>query len=289
MNNKAIDIVLTAIAPVLWGCTYLVTTEFLPPNYPITTSLLRALPSGILLICLTRKLPRGIWITRSLILGASNFTIFLILLFISAYRLPGGVAATLGAVQPLIAAVLAWPLLKQPLSLKIILSGVVGLIGVAMMALTGSLSLDPIGVAAALGSAVALAIGVVLTKKWQPNVSALAFTGWQMTAGGILLIPFALLFEPPLPPLNGGNLFGFAFLGLAGGALAYFLWFRGIAKLGTAAASAICLINTITAALLGWLFLGETLSLLQITGAFLVLAGVWFSLSESGKPKTKPI
>ncbi len=37
-----------------------------------------------------------------MVLGALNFTIFWAMLFVSAYRLPGGVAATVGAVQPLI-------------------------------------------------------------------------------------------------------------------------------------------------------------------------------------------
>src|SRR5690606_11104627 len=52
------DLLLTAIAPAIWGSTYLVTTELLPQGVPVTVALLRALPAGLLLLLLLRRLPR---------------------------------------------------------------------------------------------------------------------------------------------------------------------------------------------------------------------------------------
>src|SRR5690606_39314527 len=109
------DLLLTAIAPAIWGSTYLVTTEFLPDGYPLTVAMLRALPAGLLLLLLVRRLPSGIWWGRALVLGALNFSVFWWMLFVAAYRLPGGVAATVGAVQPLIVILLARALLGSPL------------------------------------------------------------------------------------------------------------------------------------------------------------------------------
>lgn len=63
---------------------------------------MRALPIGLLLTIGLRKLPRGIWWLRMLILGGLNIGVFQALLFVAAYRLPGGVAATTGAIQPLL-------------------------------------------------------------------------------------------------------------------------------------------------------------------------------------------
>ena len=99
------DILLTATAPAIWGSTYIVTTELLPPGYPLTVAMLRALPAGLLLLLIVRQLPQGIWWPRTFLLGALNFSFFWAMLFVSAYRLPGGVAATVGAIQPLIHAV----------------------------------------------------------------------------------------------------------------------------------------------------------------------------------------
>lgn len=136
------DILLTALAPVIWGSTYIVTTQLLPPGYPVTAAAIRALPAGLVLLVALRKFPKGIWIGRSLVLGALNFTIFQSRLFVAAYRLPGGVAATAGAVQPLIVVFVAAALLGQrvlPLSVVATLGGV---IGVALLVLRSDAQLD---------------------------------------------------------------------------------------------------------------------------------------------------
>jgi drug/metabolite transporter (DMT)-like permease len=78
--------------PAVWGTTYIVTTELLPPGRPLLTAALRALPAGLLLLAVTRRLPHGDWWWRAAVLGTLNIGAFFALLFISAYRLPGGVA-----------------------------------------------------------------------------------------------------------------------------------------------------------------------------------------------------
>ena len=91
----------TALGPAVWGSTYVVTTEVLPPDRPLLAGTLRALPAGLLLLAVTRRLPTGSWWWRAAVLGTLNIGAFFALLFVSAYRLPGGVAALLGAVGPL--------------------------------------------------------------------------------------------------------------------------------------------------------------------------------------------
>ena len=91
---RTTDILLTALAPAVWGSTYLVTTEALPDGYPVTLAALRALPAGLLLLAITRCVPPRAWLGRAFALGSFNFALFWVLLFVAAYRLPGGVAAT---------------------------------------------------------------------------------------------------------------------------------------------------------------------------------------------------
>lgn len=273
---RNLDLFLTAVAPTIWGSTYLVTTELLPQGYPLTVSVFRALPAGLLLLLAVRQLPHGIWWPRVLVLGALNFSIFWAMLFVSAYRLPGGVAATVGAIQPLIVILLAHALLGSAARLGAIVAAAAGIGGVALLILTPNAALDPIGILAGLAGAVSMAFGTVLTRKWQPPVSPLAFTAWQLTAGGLLLLPVALWFEPALPPLTGANLAGLAYLGLIGAALTYILWFRGIAKLGPSVVSPLGFLSPLTAVLLGWWWLGQSLSPAQIAGMVIVLGSIWF-------------
>lgn len=275
--SRSTDLLLTATAPAIWGSTYVVTTLMLPQGYPLTVAMLRALPAGILLLLAVRQLPHGIWWVRSAILGALNFSIFWALLFVAAYRLPGGVAATLGAIQPLIVILLARALLGTPVRGLAVLAALAGIGGVALLVLGPKAALDPVGVAAGLASAASMALGTVLSRRWQPPVSALAFTSWQLTAGGVLLVPLALLAEPALPPVTTLNVLGIAYLGLIGAALTYVIWFRGLARLEPAVVSSLGFLSPVSAVLLGWALLDQRLSAAQMAGMVVVVASVWLS------------
>ncbi|EPN1379216.1 EamA family transporter [Providencia stuartii] len=277
MMNRYTALLLTALAPIVWGSTYLITTEMLPSGFPLTLAVLRALPAGLLLLIWLRKLPQGIWWLRVTLLGILNFSLFWWLLFVAAYRLPGGVAATVGAIQPLIVLFLSYWLLKSPLSALSIASSFAGIAGVAILLLTPNAALDLTGVIAGIAGAFSMAAGTVLSRRWQPAVTPLIFTAWQLTAGGIVLLPFALWLEPSLPSLTVINMIGISYLTLIGGALTYALWFRGLALLGPSAVASLGFLSPVSAVILGWVVLDQSLSLLQLLGMVVILGSVWTS------------
>lgn len=273
--SRTTDILLTALAPAIWGSTYLVTTETMPEGYPITLAALRALPAGLLLLTLSRCIPPREWLKRIFLLGSFNFALFWVLLFIAAYRLPGGVAATLGSLQAMMVILMARGWLGTPIRAGAMAAAAIGVLGVALLLISPQAALDPIGIAAGLGGAASMAAGTVLSRKWQPPVSSLGFTAWQLTAGGLILLPLALIVEPPLPPLTMTNLVGLGWLGLVGAAATYAIWFRGIARIEPGAVSILGMMSPVTAVLLGWVVLGQSLSPLQAIGGAIVLGSVW--------------
>lgn len=273
--RRAADLALTAVAPAVWGTTYLVTTEWLPEGYPLTVAALRALPAGLLLLLVIRKFPAKDWIGRVFVLGTLNFTIFWGLLFVAAYRLPGGAAATIGALQPLIVLAFARGLLGQALRPMAVAAALAGAAGVALMLAGPDTAYDPLGAAAAAAATVSMSAGTVLSRKWQPDVPILAFTAWQLTAGGLVLTVLALLVEPPLPDLTLPHIAGFLWLGLIGAALTYGLWLRGIARLEPQTVSLLGMLSPVVAVALGWQFLGQALGPVQVLGAVAVLASIW--------------
>ncbi|WP_222861889.1 EamA family transporter [Arthrobacter echini] len=265
-------LLLTAVAPCVWGTTYLVTSELLPPDRPLLAAALRSLPAGVLLVILVRRLPTGSWWWRTGVLGVLNIGVFFALLFIAAYRLPGGVAATIGAVQPLLVAVLAAGWIGEKLTPAKLAAGVTGLIGVSMLVLQAQARLDLIGVIAALSGAVAMASGVVLTKKWGRPDTLLATTSWQLVAGGLFLAPIAFLVEgPPPQALTLPNIAGYLYLGIIGTAVAYTLWFRGIHLLPASTTAILGLLSPLVATLAGWALLDQTLTSGQLIGAVIIL------------------
>lgn len=268
------DLLIAAFAPAVWGSTYLVTTEFLPPGRPLLTATLRALPVGLLLTLRARELPTGPWWWRSAVLGVLNIGAFFALLFVAAYRLPGGVAATAGAIQPLVVTGLAFVLLGEPLRRVTALAGATGVAGVALLVLGPEAALDPIGVAAALAGTLSMASGIVLTKRWGRPTGLLTATGWQLTAGGLALLPFAMLLEGPPPALTAGNLAAYAWLAIAGTGIAYVAWFRGIDRLPVSSVTFLALLSPMVATLMGWLALDQQLTPLQLAGVVLVSTAV---------------
>ncbi|MGV9666849.1 EamA family transporter [Nocardia niigatensis] len=281
---------LTGLAPLVWGSTYAVTTTFLPPDRPMFTALMRVLPAGLLLLAITRKLPHGQWISRALVLGGLNIGVFTALLFVAAYRLPGGVAAVLAAAAPLFAVGFAALGLNERLTVRKVAAALIGLAGVALVVLRATATLDTLGIIAGLVAAIAMAGGTVLTKRWgrPEGIGPLAMTGWQLTAGGLLLLPVAALVEGAPPALDGRAIGGYLYLGLIGTAAAYALWFRGIAKANATSVAFLGLLSPLSAAVIGWAALGQALAPLQILGMAIALGGTLLGQTGSTPRTTEP-
>ncbi|HEY3486398.1 MAG TPA: EamA family transporter [Ilumatobacteraceae bacterium] len=285
-STRRTDIFVTALAPASWGMTYLVTTELLPDGRPLLAGALRALPAGLALAFVGRALPHGAWWWRAAVLGVLNIGAFFALLFVAAYRLPGGVAATLGSVQPLIAAGLAAVLLGERLRRNVVVAGMLGVAGVTLLVLRANAHLDALGVLAGFAATTSMATGVVLTKRWGRPVPLPAFTSWQLLAGGLLLMPLSLAVEGAPPALSASNIAGFAWLASGGGAIAYMLWFRGVARVPVGQVSLLGIMSPLVATFAGWLALDQTLTPAQFVGVLLALSAMWLGQRQ---PRRTPV
>lgn len=273
-SHRWLDGLITACAPAIWGSTYIVTTELLPPDRPFTAAVLRVLPAGLALVLLCRRLPEpGQW-GRMLVLAALNIGLFQVLLFVAAYRLPGGLAAVVGAIQPLLVMALAWAVDRlRPVPMATY-GGVLGVVGMALLLLSPRSVWDPVGVGAALAGAGSMAAGTFLSRRWRSRMPVMAFTGWQLLMGGVMVAPVAVLADPPLPALNGTQVAAYAYLSGAGALLAYTLWFRGLHRLPPVAVSALGLLSPVTAVVLGWVLLDQAVGGVSLLGMAMVLAGI---------------
>ena len=265
MTSRAAILLSTSLAPVIWGSTYLVTTEFLPPDQPLTAALIRVLPAGLLLLAWTRRLPRRDEWATIVLLGFLNIGFFQAMLFVAAYRFPGGLAAVLSSTQTLMVLVFTWLIGKTMSPKAAWVWSAAGVLGIALLVLSPQARYDGTGILAALAGAAAMALGVYLSKHRRTS----------LFIGGLFLLPVALLAEPPLKSLSPANIGGYLYLCLFGAVLAYVLFFRGIAKLSPAAVSLLGLLSPVSAFVLVWLFLGQGMDAKSLAGFALVLVSIF--------------
>ena len=268
------QLLLTAIAPLIWGTTYLVTSEWLPPGRPFTAAALRCLPAGLLLLLCFRQWPqRKDWGPLAL-LSALNIGAFQALLFVAAYRLPGGVAAVVGAIQPLLVMAMAWALDgRRPRSLALA-AGTGGVLSMAALLLAPGAAWDVVGVSAALAGAACMAAGTFLARRWRIALPVLPLTGWQLLLGGLMLLPWALWLDPALTQLSASQAGAYLYLSLVGTLLSYALWFRGLRVLPAVSVASLGLLSPLCAVLLGWLWLDQGLSPIGALGFLGVLISI---------------
>lgn len=269
---------LTLLAPVAWGTTYVTVTELLPAGRPMLVAAIRVLPAGLLLLLLGRRRspwrPRGREWGHAGLLALCNFGLFFPLLFGAVYRLPGGVAAAAGGIQPILVALFSWLVVGRRPRLHELVVGAIAAIGVALVVVRPGAGLDVTGVAMALGANVSFAFGVVLTKRFPTPPNRLVATGWQLSMAGVLLALVAFAAEGAPPTLTGSNLVGFAYLAIVATAIAYVLWFDGIRSLPAIAPPLLGLAAPITGAVLGWIVLDQSLSPVQLLGFAITIGAI---------------
>ena len=256
-----------ALTPIIFGTTFLLTTEFLPPGRPFLASLMRSLPTGLVMI-IGSPIPNRRWLARFFVLSVLYASGLFPLLFLAAYRLPGGVAAVINSLSPLLVVVISVPLLGTKIrAIQVDGNGQIT---------SKAYRLDPVGLIAMAGAMAMFSVATVLTKRWgrPEGMSSIGVTGWTFLLAGLTLLPVTLLVEGLPDHLTRRNIGGLIYLVLISGIFAYALWFWGLQRLSASAVTFLTLLNPVTAALLGWIVLNQLLNAWQLLGAFIILVSV---------------
>jgi drug/metabolite transporter (DMT)-like permease len=156
-------------------------------------------------------------------------------------------------------------------------SGVAGAAEAASSRLLGNLLI--------LGSVVCDAMFSIFGKVAAARVSPLAIATLVNLLGLLLFAPFALWelgrFDVLAVPLAGWA--AVVYFGVAGSAIVFVLWMRGVARVPASTAGVFTAVMPISALALSYLFLGEPFAWPHLVGLGFVLAGIWL-VTRRGTP-----
>jgi drug/metabolite transporter (DMT)-like permease len=197
----------------------------------------------------------------------------------AALSITAGLSSIFNAAAPLFGALVAWIWLHERLTGARTLGLVIGFAGVSFLAFSNvnqEASFKPGGsgwaVVACLAAAALYGLSANFTKRYLAGVPPLAVaTGSQVSATCFLVLP-AIVWWPHATPSTPAWI-AVLLLGLLCTGFAYILYFRLIANAGPANAIAVTYLLPAFAALWGWLFLAERITLTMLLGCAIILLG----------------
>ena len=271
---------------VIWGVNFSVVKVVLQEVEPLAFNALRfplaALTVWILLRVRRRRMmprprdrARVAWLS---LLGHVAYQIFFI--FGLSLTLAGNASLMLATV-PMWIAILSPALGHERFSWMIVAGVAVTMTGLVFVILGGSAGIALGGVTLRgdlfmLASAVVWALYTVLGRRAVRRNGALEMTAWTLWLGtpALVLIGLPSLLRTDFGSLSAGAWAGIAYAGVLAIAIAYFIWYRGVHRLGSSRTAVYSNLVPVAAILTAWLWIGETPRALQLLGAGVILAGI---------------
>lgn len=139
-----------------------------------------------------------------------------------------------------------------------------------------------------VGTACCWSVYATINRIWGRRLSYRQTLFWIFLLACLLYLPVLLPRLPLLAGISGGQWLLLLYMGLLPGAAGFYIWNRQVQELGMGVCGIINSFLPISAVLISALWLKETLTPLQITGAALVAAGVWQGVNKTHKVNDKP-
>lgn len=281
----------------VWGLNYLFVDLGLTGSSPLWLATLRAGVGLVGMLALVTAARR--WVpfdtkakSHALLLGLPNTTLFFGLWFVAARSVPPGIASVVVYTFPLWVALLSAPVLGQELGWKAWISIALGFAGVALIAQfwsfggKGPMLLPILELVAA---AVSWAVGTVLFQRRFRAPEIPSASAYQLAGGFAALLLATLVLTPtPIPAPTAPVILSVLWLGLAGTAVGYSVWFYLLGRTPAARISAYLFLVPVVALGASALLLGERLTILQGVGVVLVLAAIYGTGRARTGPRSSP-
>ena len=274
---------------IVWGSTYFFIQRAIQHLPPLMLGAIRFIAAGILLMIWSMIKKENLWDWKQVKPAVISGLLLLFIgnggLIVAEKTLPSSFAAIIVSAAPVWFVLLDWPKWKENLSNRSTIIGlIIGFLGVVLLFGQSLPALFSTGHSAEIIAMIILVIGSMswaggsLYSKYKFKGSTTVNTTWQMLAAGIAFIPLSLIaneqkgFQLQTVPVESwlsvlylvtmGSLVGYS-------AYVWLLQVRPATQVSTYA-----YVNPVVAVILGVLFAGEHLTLIQVGGLAVILTSV---------------
>lgn len=260
---------------------------------PLAMLSLRFLISGVIAVAIalalgqTARLSRKQWIAVVLF-GICQNAIYLGANFMAMQWIEASLAAIIASLLPLTVAAASWVFFGERLSKTGILglsAGTVGVLVIMGARITGGA--DLFGIALCFIGVAALTVATLLVRGISTSGNVLMVVGLQMLVGSAVLLPSSLLLETFHVEWTWQLLTAFAYTTLIPGLAATLIWFLLVGRVGATRAASFHFLNPFLGVAIAALVIGEALTLRDLLGVIIIMAGV-FAVQASRGNKNNP-
>jgi drug/metabolite transporter (DMT)-like permease len=270
---------LLGLLSILWGGSFFFNGVVLRELPPLTVVLLRVVLAAIILLPLLWvyriRFPKGMsgW-KPFFAIGLLNNVLPFSLIVMGQTYIASGLASILNATTPLFTVVVMAAAGEEKLHARRVVGIIAGLIGVVILHGEG-LGFETgqgIGILLCLAAAFSYGLSALVARRLLSNSPPLGTATFQMLASAVMMTAVAGIFERPWQLAMPGVTTWLAVIGLAAlsTALAYIVFFQILRRSGATNVMLVTLLIPVTAILLGYLVLGESISLREIIGALVI-------------------
>jgi len=222
------------------------------------------------------------------VFGIAGVALVQWLYFVSIGRLPIGIALLLEYLGPILIALWAWAVFKEPIRRRLWLALVLAIVGLSLVVeFWSGISLDGLGVIAALSAAVAYAVYVLMAEhavRWRDPASLTAYGFLFAALFWAVVHPFWLF---PAGRLDDsvsllGHLEQYAlsvwllmlYVVVAGTMITFLLVAAALRHISATRVGIIAMLEPVAASAVAFLWLGESFGTAQLIGGAVVLSAI---------------
>jgi drug/metabolite transporter (DMT)-like permease len=292
MKNKNKAYLYLLITFFAWGSLYVVSKFVLGKIPIITISFLRYVIAGMILLILLkqRKLKKIEKQDYKYVfsIGFLGYFVAIGAQLLGTKLSNASLASLVNSMNPIVIMLFAIFILKEKLTINKIVCGILAIVGVYIIVGGVDGSSQILGISVSIFSVFLWSYVSVIIRKITQKYDSLQITTYGIIIAAICTMPFSIweLTVNPDVQFDRSVILSMLYIGGVCTAVAHVLWNKSLSLMEAGACSLFYPLQPMVAIFLGWLFLGESISMNFVLGAILIIGGVLFSIM--GKQEASP-